>query len=158
MPPHQRTREEVARTLRPRVNTEMRRHTNEPRDREAVVVEDDPDARRVLAGCLRRLGLTVHEATGAAAAIDLLERVTPDVLCVDVRLPDGSGFAICEHVRTTARLRDVPVLVISALTRPIDRAQAQAAGADEYVTKPFRAAALTESVRELLALSAVSAS
>ncbi len=136
----------------------MRRDGQTRVDQEALVVEDDPDARRLLAVCLRRLGLFVHEATSASGAIDLLERLTPDVLCVDVRLPDGSGFAICEHVRRTARLRDVPVLVISALSRPIDRAQAHAAGADEYLIKPFRAAALAESVRELLALSAVSGS
>jgi two-component system chemotaxis response regulator CheY len=139
------------------VNTRVRNGPSRL-EQEAVVVEDDPDARRLLAACLRRLGLLVHEATTAAAGIALLDRVTPDVLCIDVRLPDGSGFAVCEHVRTTARLRDVPVLVISALTRPIDRAQAHAAGADEYLTKPFRPAALAESVRELLALSAVSAS
>lgn len=121
-------------------------------------MEDDPDARRLVAACLQRLGLRVHEATTEARALAILEGLTPDLLCVDLRLPDGSGFAICEHVRRTPRLRDVPVLVISALSQPVDRDQAQAAGADGYLTKPFRTSALAESVRELLALSAVAAS
>ena len=129
-----------------------------PSEREALVVEDDPDARRLLVACLRRLGLQVSEAATAREAVALLERSTPDLLCLDLRLPDASGFSVCEHVRRTPRLRDVPVLVISALGQPIDRAQAHAAGADDYLTKPFRAAALADSVRELLALSAVAAS
>ena len=133
----------------------MERRSPPAPDREALVVEDDPDARKLVAECLRRLGLRVHEAGTAAAAVATLEGLTPDLVCVDLRLPDGSGFAVCEHVRRTARLRDVPVLVISALSKAIDRAQAQAAGADEYLTKPFRANALAESVTELLALSAV---
>jgi CheY-like chemotaxis protein len=127
-------------------------------DQEAVVVEDDPDARRLLAACLRRLGLRVHEAATAAEARTLLARGTPDLICLDLRLPDASGLALCEQIRATSRLRDVPVMVITALNRPIDRAQAEVAGADEYVTKPFRADALADSVRELIALSSVAPS
>ncbi|MGZ6123816.1 MAG: response regulator transcription factor [Myxococcales bacterium] len=136
----------------------MKRNGQAQAGQEALVVEDDADARRLVADCRRRRGLRVPEAAPTAGAIDLLDRLTPDVICVDLRLPDGSGFAICEHVRRTARLRDVPVLVISALAQPIDRAQAHAAGADDYLTKPLRASALADSVRELLALSALAAS
>jgi two-component system chemotaxis response regulator CheY len=136
----------------------MERRRQVAPDREALVVEDDPDARRLVSECLRRLGLRVHEAGTAAAAVATLESLTPDVVCVDLCLPDASGFTVCEHVRRTARLRDVPVLVISALSQAIDRAQAQAAGADEYLTKPFRANALLESVSELLAFSALNPS
>ena len=127
-------------------------------DQEAVVIDDDPDARRLLSACLRRLGLRVHEAATAAEGRTLLEQATPDLICLDLRLPDANGLALCEQIRATSRLRDVPVMVITALNRPIDRAQAEVAGADEYVTKPFRAAALADSVRELIALSSVAPS
>ncbi len=127
-------------------------------DAEALVVEDDPDARRLVASCLRRLGLRVREAATAAQALEALEGGTPDLVCLDLRLPDASGFSVCEHVRRTQRLQDVPVLVISALGEAADRAQAHAAGADEYLTKPFRSTALAASVRDLLALSAVAPS
>jgi two-component system OmpR family response regulator len=129
-----------------------------PPGREAVVIDDDPDTRRLLAACLRRLGLRVHEAATAAEARSLLERGTPDLICLDLRLPDASGLALCEQIRASAHLRDVPVMVITALNRPIDRAQAEVAGADEYVTKPFRAASFADSVRELIALSSVAPS
>ena len=130
----------------------------DPLDGDALVVEDDPDARRLVAACLRRLGLKVREAATVADAREQLERATPDLICLDLRLPDASGFTLCEDVRRTPRLCDVPVLVITALSAPIDREQAHAAGADEYLTKPFRVGALTDSVRELMALSAVSPS
>ena len=123
-----------------------------------MVVEDDPDARRLVATCLRRLGLRVHEAASGAEAQVLLERAIPDLICLDLRLPDASGLELCEQIRASPRLRDVPVVVISALTRPIDRAQAEFAGADEYMTKPFRADVLVDSVRELMALSSVAPS
>ena len=122
------------------------------------MIDDDPDTRRLLAACLRRLGLRVHEAATAAEARSLLERGTPDLICLDLRLPDASGLALCEQIRASAHLRDVPVMVITALNRPIDRAQAEVAGADEYVTKPFRAASFADSVRELIALSSVAPS
>ena len=127
-------------------------------DADALIVEDDPDARRLVATCLRRLGLRVFEAATAAQALAALERATPNLVCLDLRLPDASGFSVCEHLRRTPRLTDVPVLVITALGEAADRAQAHAAGADEYLTKPFRATALVASVRQLLALSAVAAS
>jgi CheY-like chemotaxis protein len=125
---------------------------------EALVVEDDADARRLVAVCLRRLGLRVMEAATGAEAGELLDRSVPDVICLDLRLPDGSGLALCERIRSTARLRDVPVVVISALTQPADLVKAEVAGANGYLTKPFRVQALAESIREVLALSSVAAS
>jgi len=127
-------------------------------DQDAVVIEDDPDARRLVAACLRRLGMRVQESETAAQAFTLLERGTPDLICLDLRLPDASGFALCERIRATPSLRDVPILVITALARPIDRAQAEAAGADGYVLKPFRADAFADSVLELMALSSIAPS
>jgi len=127
-------------------------------DPEALVVEDDPDARRLVAACLRRIGLRVHEASSAHEASALLDRTTPDLVCLDVRLPDLSGLRLCEQIRASDRLRDVPVVVITAMAKAADRARAEVAGADRYLTKPFRAEALAESVRELMALAAVAAS
>ena len=126
--------------------------------REAIVVEDDADGRRLVSTCLRRLGLVVHEVKNAAEAAKLLESLTPDLVCLDLRLPDGDGLSVCEQMRASERLHDVPVLVISALAQPSDLERAEQVGADDYLVKPFRTAALTESVRELMALSELSPS
>ena len=125
---------------------------------EVLVIEDDPDARRLVSASLRRLGLRVHEAATGAEAAAVLDRAIPDVICLDLRLPDTSGLSLCEQVRATPRLRDVPVVVITALARPIDRAQAEVAGADQYLVKPFRVDALADSVCELIGLAGVTAS
>ena len=126
--------------------------------REAMVVEDDADGRRLVSACLRRLGLVVHEVKNAVEAAKLLESLTPDLVCLDLRLPDGNGLSVCEQMRASERLHDVPVLVISALAQPSDLEAAEQVGADDYLVKPFRTAALTASVRELMALSELSPS
>ena len=102
--------------------------------------------------------MRVREAATAAQGFAQLESGTPDLICLDLRLPDANGFALCERIRATPNLRDVPILVITALARPIDRAQAEVAGADGYVLKPFRADAFADSVIELIALSSVAPS
>lgn len=129
-----------------------------PGRREAMVVEDDPDARRLVSACLRRLGLVVHEVKNGAEAAKLLESLTPDLVCLDLRLPDGNGLQVCERMRASQRLHDVPVLVISALAQPSDLEAAEQVGADDFLVKPFRTAALAESVRELMARSELSPS
>ena len=137
-------------------------------DQEAVVVEDDPDARRLVATCLRRLGLRVHEAASGAEAQVLLERAIPDLICLDLRLPDASGLECIRRIQ--AAKPELPIVVLTghdderlALDALQEGAQdylvkAEVAGADEYMTKPFRADVLVDSVRELIALSAVAPS
>ena len=141
-----------------RVNAHVRNTLPAGGQQEALVIEDDPDARRLVSASLRRLGLRVHEAATGAEAAAVLDRAIPDVICLDLRLPDASGLSLCEQVRATPRLRDVPVVVITALARPIDRAQAEVAGADQYLVKPFRVDVLADSVCELIGLSSIAAS
>jgi len=126
--------------------------------REILLVEDDPHARRLVTSCLRRMGLVVHEVKSNAEAAQMLDTLTPDLVCLDLRLPDGNGLTVCEKMRASERLHDVPVLVISALAEASHMEHAEAVGANEYLVKPFRAAALTLSVRELMARSALAAS
>jgi CheY-like chemotaxis protein len=141
-----------------RVNAPVQNTLPAGGQQEALVIEDEPDTRRLVSASLRRLGLRVHEAATGAEAVAVLDRAIPDVICLDLRLPDASGLSLCEQVRATPRLRDVPVVVITALARPIDRAQAEVAGADQYLVKPFRVDALADSVCELIGLSSVAAS
>jgi DNA-binding response OmpR family regulator len=125
---------------------------------EAIVIEDDRETRRLVREYLRRMGLRVLEAASAGEGSALLDLTTPSLICLDLRLPDRCGLSLCEQVRSSARLHDVPVLVISGLSGPIHRVRAEVAGVDDFIAKPFAAAALTRSVRDLIALSAVAAS
>lgn len=122
-----------------------------------LVVEDDAALRHLLALYLRELGHVVHEAEDGSAALRLLQTLTPDLVCLDLRLPKRSGFEVCQEMRKATRLENVPVLVLSALTAPEHRTAAEEAGADDYLTKPVRRAPFAAAVEQLLGCSALPA-
>jgi CheY-like chemotaxis protein len=125
---------------------------------DVLVIEDDADARRLVSTCLARLGVRVREAATRAEALERLGEGTPDLVCLDVNLPDGNGLEICHRMRGTPHLSEVPVLVISGSAEVPDRAYAELAGATDFLAKPFRCATLQQSAADLLANSAVGAS
>jgi len=115
-----------------------------------LVVEDDPDIRKLIRRYLEKLDLAVDEAATGKAALTLLEGPAPSLVCLDLMLPESSGYAICEHIRATPRLSGVRVLVISARAMPADRALAEEVGADAYLIKPIRWTSFTSTVEALL--------
>jgi CheY-like chemotaxis protein len=115
-----------------------------------LVVEDDPEIRKLLRKYLEKLGFEVDEAGTGKAALALLETVrVPAIVCLDLMLPDSSGYVVCERIRALPRLADVPVLIISARSMPPDRAQAEEVGATAYLIKPIRWASFSETVQRL---------
>ena len=118
--------------------------------RTALVVEDDPEVRKLVRKSLERMGFTVAEARTGKEAMEQLGRSHPDLVCLDLMLPEQSGYEICEYIRHSVALRAVPVLVISARALPEDRAHAEEVGADAYLIKPFTFAELTEKVTTLV--------
>ncbi|KFA91817.1 response regulator [Archangium violaceum] len=117
-----------------------------------LVVEDSPMFRRMLSDMLQGLGYTrVLEAFSGQAALELLAEQKPDLVCLDLTLPDISGYEVCEFIRSTPVLQDVPVLMISARTQTMDRAQAEEAGASGYLIKPFTPEELRQQVERVMA-------
>lgn len=117
-----------------------------------LVVEDSPLFRRMLSDLLQSLGYTsIVEAAGGRAALEKLAEQTPALVCLDLTLPDISGFEVCEHIRATPALRNVPVLMISARTLTVDRAQAEEAGASGYLIKPFTPEEFRQQVERVMA-------
>src|SRR3712207_1776582 len=120
--------------------------------RTALVVEDSPLFRRMLGDMLQDLGFTqIAEAASGGAAKRMLAETRPDLVCLDLTLPDISGYDVCEHIRASPALRDVPVLMISARTQTMDRAQAEEAGASGYLIKPFTHDELRQQVERVMA-------
>lgn len=119
--------------------------------RTALVVEDDPDIRKLVRRYLEKLELDVSEAATGKAALAVLGAAPPPALvCLDLMLPESSGYQICEHMRASSALARVPVLVISARSMPPDRALAEEAGADAYLIKPVRWNSFSSTVLALL--------
>ena len=113
-----------------------------------VVVEDDPDLRTLLARGLEEEGFEAAAVGTGAALLDEVSRAAPDVLVVDVGLPDGDGRDVCQALR--ARGIDVPVLFLTARDALVDRLAGFDAGGDDYVTKPFAFAELVARLQALL--------
>ncbi|MET7378498.1 fused response regulator/phosphatase [Streptomyces sp. NPDC005526] len=104
-----------------------------------LVVDDDPTNRYVMATTLRRAGHEVTEAEDGTRALELLDRPDrlPEIAIVDVRLPDMTGFEVCEHIKGNPATAAVPVINISASAITVnDRAQGLYRGADAYLVEP----------------------
>jgi two-component system, OmpR family, KDP operon response regulator KdpE len=114
---------------------------------QVLVVEDEPDILGILRTLLRTAGYRVIEADTAARAIIEARSHKPDLLLVDLGLPDADGLKIVRAIREWSPM---PVVVLSARTMEEQKIQALDAGADDYVTKPFSAPELLARVRAAL--------
>ncbi|HSY22078.1 MAG TPA: response regulator [Polyangiaceae bacterium] len=108
-----------------------------------VVVEDEADIQAVLEYNLKREGHDVVLASTAKEGLRLARERRPDLVLLDLMLPDGSGTELCKTLRQDAGMRSVRVMMLTAKGEEIDRVLGFELGADDYVVKPF-------SVRELL--------
>ena len=108
-----------------------------------LIVEDERDLLTTLRYNLEREGFETLGATTGAQALDLLSRQVPDLVLLDLMLPDMAGTEVCRRMRALEATRTVPVIMCTAKTEEIDRVVGFEVGADDYVVKPF-------SVRELL--------
>ena len=112
-----------------------------------LVVDDEPQIRRVVRHAVESTPARVLEASSARDAIDLAASEKPDLIVLDLGLPDESGLTVCREVRSWS---SVPILVLSARHSEREKVELLDAGADDYVTKPFGSAELTARLRALL--------
>ena len=97
-------------------------------------MEDDPDIRSLLCELLTQSGFAVQEAADGAGAISVLAESDPDLVTLDLNLPDYDGIEVCRRVRQTS---DAYIIMITARPDEIDRLVGLETGADDYLTKPF---------------------
>jgi two-component system KDP operon response regulator KdpE len=109
-----------------------------------LVVDDDPAIRRTLAITLRARGYEVVAAPNGRSALQIVDESVPDVILLDLGLPDMDGLTVLRRVRSLSR---VPIIVVSARTGSIDKVEALDQGADDFVTKPFSIEELVARVR-----------
>ncbi|MEL6766762.1 MAG: response regulator [Pseudomonadota bacterium] len=112
-----------------------------------LVVDDDPEIRRLVAEFLVREGLEVEEAGDAAAMDAVLARRQPDLLVLDLMLPGEDGLSICRRLRATG---GPAILMLTAKSDEIDRVVGLEMGADDYLTKPFGPRELLARIRAVL--------
>jgi two-component system KDP operon response regulator KdpE len=112
-----------------------------------LVVDDEPELRRALARSLSGHDYAVREAPDGAAALREFAAFKPDVVLLDLILPDSSGVDVCRELR---RLQDTPIIVLSVVGEERAKVDALDAGADDYLTKPFGMDELLARVRVAL--------
>ncbi len=115
--------------------------------RRILVVDDEPMVREVLVTYLEREGYAVDQATDGKAALELAVSAKPDLIVLDVMLPEVDGFAVLTRLRQTS---SVPVILVTARTAEPDRIVGLELGADDYVVKPFSPREVVARVRSVL--------
>ncbi len=113
-----------------------------------LVVEDEPNIRELLATSLRFAGFEVHTAADGATALKLAETTAPDLLVLDVMLPDMEGFSVTRRLRDQGRR--VPVVFLTARDATEDKITGLTVGGDDYVTKPFSLEEVVARIRAVL--------
>ena len=112
-----------------------------------LVVDDEPQIRRVLRSTLSFRGYTITEAESGEEALDLVRKLKPDLILLDVNLPGMSGVETCREIR---RSSEAPIIMLTVRNAERDKVVALDAGADDYVTKPFGIEELLARVRASL--------
>jgi CheY-like chemotaxis protein len=116
-----------------------------------LVVDDDPEIVTFLATLLELEGIESQVATSAAAALAMLERAgPPELVLLDIAMPDRDGLDLCRALKKDPRTRDVPVFVVSARPGKDVVERALAAGAEEFIRKPFENRELIARIRSRL--------
>jgi two-component system, OmpR family, phosphate regulon response regulator PhoB len=116
-----------------------------------LLAEDDPDIRHLVSYKLQHSGFDVIEAPDGMTALREARHRPPDLVLLDVRMPHLSGLDVCRELRAGPHTASVPIIILTARSRPQDIEQAYAAGATDYVIKPFSPRALVERVGIVLA-------
>jgi type II secretory ATPase GspE/PulE/Tfp pilus assembly ATPase PilB-like protein/CheY-like chemotaxis protein len=115
-----------------------------------LLVEDEDALRRVMKDLLEREGYTVAEARDGVEALDEVDRQAPDVIILDLNLPGLDGYGVLQQLRSRPATRSIPVMVLTAKGDEDNEVRVFELGADDFITKPFRARALSARLEAVL--------
>ncbi len=115
-----------------------------------LYVEDNSDNRLLIRRVLNAEGYTVHEASSATAALDTLKSMHPDLILMDINMPDMDGYTLTAHIRALPNLGVVPIVALTANVMKGDRERSLEAGCDGYIQKPIDIDTLTLQIERFL--------
>jgi len=121
------------------------------KDKKTVfVVEDEPDILALIAINLQKSGYDVEEYTEAGPMLKTLEKRTPDMIILDLMLPDHDGLDVCKTLKKSDLYSDIPIIMVTAKTEEFDVVLGLELGADDYIPKPFSPRELVARVKAVL--------
>jgi len=115
-----------------------------------LIAEDERDIRDLITFTLRFAGHDVTAASNGAEAVEQVEKVMPDLIMLDVRMPKMSGYEACEQIKSREATKHIPVVFLSAKGQDAEVRAGMEVGATDYILKPFAPDKLTERVSEIL--------
>src|SRR4030042_6658879 len=115
-----------------------------------LVVEDEPDISGLISYNLERAGLEAARAQDGRTALSLIQKRQPDLILLDLMLPDADGTDICKSLKSNEKTRHIPVIMVTARGEEIDRVVGFELGADDYIVKPFSPRELVLRVKAVL--------
>jgi DNA-binding response OmpR family regulator len=118
-----------------------------------LVVDDEPNIVMSLEFLMRRAGFEVQVAKNGREALDALDGPPPDLLLLDVMMPEFDGYEVCERVRARPEWNRTKIIMLTARGRDVERERGLSLGADAYVTKPFSTRDLVDQVKRMLGMS-----
>lgn len=118
-----------------------------------LVVDDEPNIVMSLEFLMKRAGFEVAVARNGREALAALEGPAPDLLLLDVMMPEFDGYEVCERVRRRPEWNGTKIIMLTARGRDAERQRGLALGADRYVTKPFSTRELVDQAKELLGVA-----
>ncbi|MEL6136472.1 MAG: response regulator [Cyanobacteria bacterium J06626_23] len=115
-----------------------------------LIVDDSSTLREMISGLLIKAGMTVLEAIDGVEAKDKILANPPDLVILDIVMPNMNGYELCRWVKNNPETQEVPVVICSSKNEDFDRYWGMKQGADAYIAKPFRPVEMVETVKHLL--------
>jgi len=115
-----------------------------------LIVEDDPDTVEMLRAALTAADYTVYTARSGTEALSKAHASPPDLVLLDLILPEMNGFDVCERLRRDPMTESVPILIVTAMPGELPRLAGKEAGASAYIRKPFEIQELVSRIGQLL--------
>jgi DNA-binding response OmpR family regulator len=103
-----------------------------------LIIDDTAHVRQLLAAMLKTRGYDVQTAESGVHALEVVHDLSPDLILLDIMMPEMDGYEVCQRLKNDPQTRDIPVIFISALEQTADKIKAFSAGAVDYVSKPFQ--------------------
>ncbi|HYD32826.1 MAG TPA: response regulator [Azospirillaceae bacterium] len=119
-----------------------------------LVADDEPSIVLSLQVLLQKAGYVVRIARNGEEALDAVGEAVPDLILLDAMMPKRDGFDVCQQLRTRPATRDLPIIMLTAKSRDVERQKGMALGATDYITKPFSTRDLVATVRRHLEAAA----
>ncbi len=115
-----------------------------------LIVDDEPNIVLSLEFLMKKAGYDVAVARSGEAALSAIAEAPPDLVLLDVMIPERNGFDVCQAIRANPDWQAMKIVMLTAKGREIEREKGMALGADDYITKPFSTREVVRRVRQLL--------